>query len=222
MAKFSDITDAALGAAGAKIGSMVGNAISGALSGAASSTAVQGTLSALSGNGINIAKISNARVFLEGRSLVGMAEMVTGMGFPRAKFDDFKALGLLSTMKLFSAYEQPEVKIKWTSIYKEVASTLYDPLHTKRIQIRASQEIYSSSGLVKSVPLVAEVDGFFTDNGEASVEQGTAVTHESTITVNYSKLTINNFLAYEYDVTTNIFRVGGQDIFAQIFANMGA
>lgn len=204
---------AASRAAGATAGAIAGSSINSALSNVGST---------LLANGINIAKISNARIFLNGGSLVGMAESVTGLGCPKPKFDEFKALGLLSTIQLFSSFEQPEVTIKWTSLYREMAQYLYDPLHAQRFQVRASQEIYKSSGLVTSLPLVANFTGFITENSDPSVEQGTAVTSETKIRVISADMTIDGQNIYTYDVMSNQYTVGGVSIFDSIFSNMGA
>lgn len=209
----------AASAAGSNLGSTV-SSIASALSSAVNS--FSGSAGALISQGINIAKISNARVFLNGGSLVGMAETVTGLGCPKPKFDDFKALGLLSSVQLFSSFEQPEVKIKWTSLYRETASYLYDPLHAQRFQVRASQEIYKSAGLVQSLPVVINFTGFVTENSDPSVEQGTAVSTETTIRVISADMTIDGTQIYQYDVMANVYKVGGVNIFSKIFANMGA
>lgn len=210
----SSLTGAVASAIGSSVGSAVGSALSSALGGASNA-------SALTGSGINIAKISNARIFLNGGSLVGMAETVTGLGCPKPKFDEFKALGLLSSINLFSSFEQPEVKIKWTSIYRELAQYLFDPLHAQRFQLRASQEVYKSGGLIGSLPLVANFTGFITENSDPSIEQGSAASQETTIKVISADMTINSQKIYEYDVMANIYKVGGSDIFKNIFANMG-
>ena len=209
----------AASAAGSNLGSTV-SSIASALSSAVNS--FSGSAGALISQGINIAKISNARVFLNGGSLVGMAETVTGLGCPKPKFDDFKALGLLSSVQLFSSFEQPEVKIKWTSLYRETAQYLYDPLHAQRFQVRASQEIYKSAGLVQSLPVVINFSGFVTENSDPSVEQGTAVSTETTIRVISADMTIDGTQIYQYDVMANVYTVGGVNIFSKIFANMGA
>lgn len=209
----------AASAAGSNLGSTV-SSIASALSSAVNS--FSGSAGALISQGINIAKISNARVFLNGGSLVGMAETVTGLGCPKPKFDDFKALGLLSSVQLFSSFEQPEVKIKWTSLYRETAQYLYDPLHAQRFQVRASQEIYKSAGLVQSLPVVINFSGFVTENSDPSVEQGTAVSTETTIRVISADMTIDGTQIYQYDVMANVYKVGGVNIFSKIFANMGA
>ena len=228
---FSSIASA-VGSVASAFSSTVSGSPSSAATGAASSVAagIKSVANYLNSNGvgslvsqgINIAKISNARVFLNGGSLVGMAESVTGLGCPKPKFDEFKALGLLSSVNLYSSFEQPEVKIKWTSIYRETAQYLYDPLHAQRFQVRASQEIYKSQGLVQSLPVVVNFTGFVTENSDPSVEQGTAVTSETTIKVISADMTINGTQIYQYDVMANIYNVGGQNVFSQIFSNLGA
>ena len=197
------------GAASAVLGNAIGNAIGKKAS------------SVLNLSGINIAKISNAKVYLNSGALLGMAETVTGLAAPKPKFGEFKALGLLSNLNLFDGFEQPEVKIKWTSIYSDLAPCLFNPLAICRLQIRASQEIYLTDGTVVSVPVVVDIHGKCSDNTDPAFEQGKATSFESTFKADYGKLTINGSTVYEYDVMGNKFNVGGSDVFAAIFANLG-
>lgn len=197
------------GAASAVLGNAIGNAIGKKAS------------SVLNLSGINIAKISNAKVYLNSGALLGMAETVTGLAAPKPKLGEFKALGLLSNLNLFDGFEQPEVKIKWTSIYSDLAPCLFNPLAVCRLQIRASQETYLTDGTVISAPVVVDIHGKCSDNTDPSFEQGKAVQFESTFKADYGKLTINGSTVYEYDVMGNKFIVGGSNVFATIFANLG-
>lgn len=199
--------------AGGILGTAIGNAIGNAIGSKANSV--------LNLSGINIAKISNAKVYLNSGALLGMAETVTGLAAPKPKFGEFKALGLLSNLNLFDGFEQPEVKIKWTSIYRDLAPCLFNPLAVCRLQIRASQETYLTDGTVISAPVVVDIHGRCSDNTDPSFEQGKATSFESTFKADYGKLTINGNTVYEYDVMGNKFNVGGSDVFAAIFANLG-
>ncbi len=197
------------GAASAALDNAIGNAIGKKAS------------SVLNLSGINIAKISNAKVYLNSGALLGMAETVTGLAAPKPKLGEFKALGLLANLNLFDGFEQPEVKIKWTSIYSDLAPCLFNPLAVCRLQIRASQETYLTDGTVISAPVVVDIHGKCSDNTDPSFEQGKAVQFESTFKADYGKLTINGSTVYEYDVMGNKFIVGGSNVFATIFANLG-
>ena len=207
------ISSSTLGSTLGNIGKMMGAALGNAIGKKASSV--------LNLSGINIAKISNAKVYLNSGALLGMAETVTGLAAPKPKFGEFKALGLLSNLNLFDGFEQPEVKIKWTSIYSDLAPCLFNPLAICRLQIRASQETYLTDGTVISAPVVVDIHGRCSDNTDPSFEQGKATSFESTFKADYGKLTINGNTVYEYDVMGNKFNVGGSDVFAAIFANLG-
>ncbi|HBM96831.1 TPA: hypothetical protein DD394_04870 [bacterium UBP9_UBA11836] len=214
MSIISSTLNSAVGTVGGMIGTALGNAIVGAIGN-------KGSSSVLNLSGINIAKISNAKVYLNSGALLGMAETVTGLAAPKPKFGEFKALGLLSNVNLFDGFEQPEVKIKWTSIYSDLAPCLFNPLAICRLQIRASQETYLTDGTVISAPVVVDIHGRCSDNTDPSFEQGKATSFESTFKADYGKLTINGNTVYEYDVMGNKFTVGGSDVFAAIFANLG-
>jgi P2 family phage contractile tail tube protein len=172
--------------------------------------------------GANIGAITNARVYLNTGDLIGMAEKVEGLGMPKPKTTEYKALGMISSVKLFSQFEQPQMKITWRSVYRDVAPCLYNPLVVQKFQIRASQEIYNASGVCGSYPVVAHIHGIVTENSDATVSPGEPTTFTSTIDVTYSKLVIGGEELYLFDPINNNFEVGGIKVFADIFSNWGA
>ena len=92
MASFSSIigtiSNVAGAVAGGNIGAATGAAI-GALTGSKSNVVGTAT-STLTGQGISIAQIVNARVYLNGTDLVGKAAEVSGIGAPKVKTADFE------------------------------------------------------------------------------------------------------------------------------------
>lgn len=193
-----------------------------AASGNASATAVLSAAQALLGaNSSNFATITNARVYLNSGSLLGMAEKVTGIGQPKPATAEYKALGLISNMNLFTGFEQQEIKITWQSLFPELASALYNPMVVQRFQILASQEAYNANGVSSHRQVTALVNGYVTENSDVELENGSIATTESTIKVTYAKLTIGGKELYEFDLINNIYKVGGVDIFAKINSNMG-
>ena len=154
--------------------------------------------------------------------MIGMAEKVEGLGMPKPKTTEYKALGMISSLKIFSQFEQPQMKITWRSVYRDVAPCLYNPLTVQKFQVRASQEVYDSTGVCGSYPVVAYINGIVTDNSDAAISPGEPTTFVSTVDVTYSKLVIGGETLYEFDTINNKFEVGGVAIFSDIFANWGA
>ena len=164
--------------------------------------------------GIHIGNITNARVYLNSGSLMGMAEKVDGLGAPKIKMNEYKALGLHSGVNLPGGFEQPDLKISWNSLYADLAPYLYNPMAVVRFQILGAHEHFAANGLSKVGALQAYVNGMVSEHSEPSIEGGTPVKAETTFKVTYAKLILDGIEQYEYDVFNNVYKVGGVDIFS--------
>jgi len=90
---------------------------------------------------INVQRVTNANIYLDGNSLLGRAEEVE-LAFPKAKMVDHKGLGMFGTAEFPVGIDKPKAKIKWAPIYGEVISTIII-FRSHQFQIRASIEQYS-------------------------------------------------------------------------------
>ena len=186
------------------------NSIAGSLVGTATNT--------LTGQGISIAQIVNARVYLNGTDLVGKAAEVSGLGGPKIKTADFDAVGMIAAIKLPANLEPGEVKISWTCFYSDISKLLYDPYHVIDFQVRATRENYNSNGLGSTSSVIATFGGLVTDNSSGTtIKNGEPVKMETTISVMRAKLVIDGEELYNYDVPTNTYRINGQDVYSTIF-----
>ena len=68
---------------------------------------------------MNVQRVTNANIYLDGNSLLGRAEEVE-LAWPRAKMVDHKGLGMLGTAEFPAGIDKLEAKVKWSSIYAEV------------------------------------------------------------------------------------------------------
>ena len=71
---------------------------------------------------INISRVTNANIYVDGSSLLGRAEEVE-LAWPKAKMVDHKGLGMFGTAEFPAGIDKLESKVKWSSIYGEVLST---------------------------------------------------------------------------------------------------
>lgn len=204
-------------AAGGNIGSAVSTAI-GALTGSKGGGVGTAT-STLAGRGISIAQIVNARVYLNGTDLVGKAAEVSGIGAPKVKTADFDAIGMISGIKLPANLEQTEVKISWTCFYSDISEFLFTPYRVVDFQVRGFRENYGSNGLESTSQVTATFGGVITDNSSGTtIKNGEPVKLETTIAVTRAKLAIDGKEIYNYDVSTNTYKIGGKDIYSTIFS----
>lgn len=173
----------------------------------------------LTGGGISIAQIVNARVYLNGTDLVGKAAEVSGIGAPKVKTADFDAIGMISGIKLPANLEQTEVKISWTCFYSDISDFLYTPYRVVDFQVRGFRENYGSNGLESTSQVTATFGGVITDNSSGTtIKNGEPVKLETTIAITRAKLVIDNKEIYNYDVSTNTYKIGGKDIHSTIFS----
>ena len=204
-------------AAGGNIGAVAGAAIS-ALTGSKGG-AIGTATSTIAGRGISIAQIVNARVYLNGTDLVGKAAEVSGLGAPKIKTADFDAIGMISGIKLPANLEQTEVKISWTCFYSDISDVLFIPYRVVDFQVRGFRENYGSNGLESTSQVTATFGGIVTDNSSGTtIKNGEPVKLETTIAVTRANLAIDGKEIYNYDVSTNTYKIGGKDIFSTIFS----
>ena len=205
----SSLLSAVVGA----VASASADSAAGKAAGAASSAFING--------GVKIGNITNARVYLNSGSLMGMAEKVDGLGMPKFKSNEYKALGMHSTVSLPAGLEQPEIKISWNSLYGNLAQYLHNPMAVVRFQIIGAHEYYDANGLAKVGQVVMHVHGMVSAHSEPSVESGSPVKTETTFKVTYSKAIVDGIEQYEYDVFNNIYKANGVDIFGAIDGSIG-
>ena len=72
---------------------------------------------------INVSRITNANIYMDGASLLGRAEEVE-LAFPKAKMVDHKGLGMFGTGEFPAGIDKLEAKLKWISVYEEVMANM--------------------------------------------------------------------------------------------------
>ena len=114
--------------------------------------------------------------------------------------------------------EQTEVKISWTCFYSDISEFLFTPYRVVDFQVRGFRENYGSNGLESTSQVTATFGGVITDNSSGTtIKNGEPVKLETTIAVTRAKLVIDGKEIYNYDVSTNTYKIGGQDVFSTIF-----
>lgn len=169
---------------------------------------------------IQVSKLTNANVYLNGVSFLGRAEEVT-LPDVAAKMVEHKSLGMVGSVELPSGFEKMEARIKWNSMYPDAMKTTSNPFKSASFQVRSSLEVYNSQGRVAEQPVVAYFTGQIKKVPMGAFKQHDNVELESTFTVTYCKLEINGEEILELDVLANIFKVNGQDVLATYRNNIG-
>ena len=169
---------------------------------------------------IQVNRLTNANVYIDGVSKLGKAEEVN---LPMIKhiMAEHKALGMVGKVEFFSGIDKMEAKIKWNSFYSDVLLKVGDPTKPMNIQVRSSLETYESSGRTAQQPVVCYMTGSSKDFPMGNFKQHDNVEVESNFSVTYCKLEINGVLIMELDVLANIYKAGSVDVLAQYRANLG-
>lgn len=170
---------------------------------------------------IQINRLTNANIYFDGTNFLGRAEEVN---LPEIKYimAEHKALGMVGSAEFFAGIEKMEAKFKWNALYPEVLKKAANPFTAVAIQVRASLETYSDQGLIQQSPAVFHVKGTFKNLPGTVIKTKDNPEQESSMSVNYAKLVVNDEDIYEIDVLQNIYKVGGIDVLTEYRANIGA
>lgn len=172
------------------------------------------------GKKIEIGRLTNANVYMDGGSLLGRVETINcpTIAFKQA---EHKALGLMGTTEYFSGIDKMEGSIKWTSYYGEVLKKLSNPFQAIRLQVRGNLETYeggSRTGQSRAVVFLTITPKNFPlgnfvqhDNVELDTNYGCT----------YVRLEIDGQTITEVDVEANILKVDGVDLLADYRQNLG-
>ena len=107
---------------------------------------------------IEINKLTNANVYMNGINLLGRAEEVQ-LPQIKHKMAEHKALGMVGSAEFFAGIDKLECKIKWNALYPTVMSICSNPFLATMIQVRANLETYNGTGRTKEVPATAFLIG---------------------------------------------------------------
>ncbi len=170
---------------------------------------------------IQINKLTNANVYLNGVNLLGRAEEVQ-LPQIKHKMAEHKALGMVGSAEFFSGIDKLECKIKWNALYPQVLTVCSNPFTASMLQVRANLETYGSTGKIEEVPATAFIIGTFKEFPLGTIKAQENADYETAMAVTYAKLIVNKIPIFEIDVLQNIYKVGNIDILKKFKSNTGA
>ena len=168
---------------------------------------------------IEINKLTNANVYMNGTNLLGRAEEIQ-LPQIKHKMAEHKALGMVGSAEFFAGIDKLECKIKWNALYPNVLRTCANPFLAAMIQVRANLETYSGTGRVSEVPATAFLIGTFKEFPLGNIKPHESAEYETTMTVTYAKLIVDKQEVFEIDVLHNIYKVGMVDMLATFRKNI--
>ena len=172
-------------------------------------------------NKIEINKLTNCNVYMNGNNLLGRAEEVQ-LPQIKHKMAEHKALGMVGSAEFFAGIDKLECKIKWNALYPDVLRTCANPFTAAMLQVRANLETYNGLGKIKEVPATAFLIGTFKEFPLGTIKPQDNAEYETTMAVTYAKLVVDSEEVFEIDVLQNIYKVGLLDILTVFKKNIGA
>ena len=165
--------------------------------------------------------IYNANVYLDGNNLLGKAGEFKLPEFEIGQ-DEYKALGMVGTIKLPNGVEALEGEITWNSLYPEVAAKANHPFKAAQLMVRSNLQTFDARGLVKEVAVGTTVTATFSKNGLGGLKPKEKSEQASTYQATEIRQMVDGRETLYYNAFKNIYRVDGVDVLAQMRKNIGA
>lgn len=169
---------------------------------------------------IQINKLSNANVYIDGNSLLGRVKEIE-LPEVTQKMIDHNALGMIGVIELPTGFEKMEGKIMWNSFYQDAFLKVSDHTATFPIQLRGNLETYNNEKLEKEVAYVVYMNIRFKKIPTGSFKQHENVEMESEFACYSIKVEIDGSEVLEFDPVSNIYRVNGEDKMTTYRNNLG-
>lgn len=169
---------------------------------------------------IQMNRITNANVYLNGSSMLGRAEEIK-LPDVSAMLSEHKALGMIGKIELPSGFDKLEGEIKWNSLYEDVAKVMANPFKTVQLQCRSNIEVYGAGGRTEEVPLVTFLTVLFKKNPLGTFKPHDNAEFSSSFSATYIKQVVNGKDMLELDYMANIFKVNGEDLLSTYRNNIG-
>ncbi|HSD03593.1 MAG TPA: phage major tail tube protein [Gaiellales bacterium] len=171
---------------------------------------------------IQIRKITNGNVYLDGQNLLGRVAEAT-LPEVKLKTQDHKALGMEHEIEVPSGgYEKMEAKLKLAGFYPDAVTVAGDHRRAVPLTIRGNLQTFDPQGLDDEVPVVVMLRGPFKGITLGALKQHEGPEPELNMIVWYMKVTVDGNDLLEVDVMASIHRVAGDDVLARYRDIIGA
>jgi len=170
--------------------------------------------------GLQINRITNAAVYLDGNSYFGRAEEVD-LGSVNTVMSDFAGLGLVGLMELPDGLDKLEGKIIWTSLYEDAAVLTASPFTAVSLQCLSSINVHTSQGRTDEVQLASHLTVNFKGYQLGSYKAREPAKYETPFSAISIRQMIGGREVLMLDYPNNIYRVNGVDQLARYRANLG-
>lgn len=169
---------------------------------------------------IQVNRIVNANIYIDGTNLIGRAEEVK-LPDISAIMQEHKALGMVGKIELPAGFDKLEGEIKWNSLYEEAAKAMANPFKAVQLQCRSSIEAYGPGGRIEEIPLATFLTVMFKKNPLGTFKQHDNAEFSAQFLATYIRQVVKGKDVLELDYMANIFKVDGQDLLSTYRDNIG-
>lgn len=169
---------------------------------------------------IQINKITNANVYVDGESCLGRVEEMTPPTI-KMKLAEHNALGMIGSLEYVTGIDKMEASIKWSAFYAEIWKKVANPFKSIKLQVRFSMEEYEGADRVAQTPAILYLTAQSKELPLGAFKPQQNTENTSNFTIMYCKLEIGGEEIVEVDVEANIWRVDGEDLLEQYRSNLG-
>lgn len=170
---------------------------------------------------LQINRLTNAAVYINGTALLGVVEECT-LPEIKSKMTAHNALGMIGDVELPSGLEKLEATFKWSSFYGSAIGLASNPFQAHSVQVRGNIEQYDASGRVAQTPVIFYLTGSFKNLPLGSFKKHDNWDSTSMMNVTAAKIELDGASILEVDMLANIWKVNGVDIIADFKDNTGA
>ena len=171
--------------------------------------------------GIQLNRITNANIYINGNCLLGRAEEIK-LPDINAMMSEHKALGMIAKIELPTGFDKMEGELKWNSFYPDVWESVHNPFKMVQLQVRSDLQTYNSQGLQVRQPLVTFLSVMFKKNPLGTFKQLDNAEFSSSYTAYAIKQTLAGVDQLELDVMANVYKIKGVDQLDIYRQNVGA
>ena len=160
-------------------------------------------------------KLKNCNAFVDGQSYLGVIGEFEEPNLAVAT-EDWRGGGMPGTVKIDLGLEGMEAKLKMggheAALIRKFGTTLVDGVRLRLVGA------YQSDDGSPAEAVECYIGGRFTEIAPGSSKPGDDTEHEYTVPLAYYRRVVNGRVEVEIDMIAGIYRVDGQDRYAEIMA----
>jgi hypothetical protein len=145
------------------------------------------------------------------------------VSLPEIQFSksEYKALGLIGSLKFFNGVDALEATIKWNYPDNDVQVACANPRKAIELMVRSNKTVYTNGDVTDEQPVVVYLRGTSNNHGLGAFKAKEDTDLSTKFDISYIKEEVNGRAIVELDIINNIFRIDGVDQLAAYKQNLG-